>query len=122
MHLQEYIPTVIILSPNIGKFFYAMGGLVLDGHHKIQAAAETGSPIRVILIEQKEDKFGFYHDTSIFDKEEKRKEIPLYWSCDKEYAVSQWKRLNNNYYQRKKLDKYLEKLITLLKNKRNGKE
>jgi hypothetical protein len=57
MHLQEYIPTVVILtSPSIfisDRFTPDLDGLVLDGLNKIQAASEVACPVRVILIEKK---------------------------------------------------------------------
>lgn len=52
--IPEYIPTVLVLTPIIyvsyGGHIHS-DGVVLDGHHKIQAAAEIGCPVRVILIE-----------------------------------------------------------------------
>jgi hypothetical protein len=58
MHLQEYIPAVVVLTtPRILSSHgddWGLDGLVLDGHNKIQAALEIGGPVRVIMIEKKE--------------------------------------------------------------------
>jgi hypothetical protein len=119
MHLQEYIPTALILSPNIGAEYYAHGGLVLDGHHKIQAAAELGYPIRVIFIEKKRHDKCMLRYMYCRDCEERKdgvchcqdclstkKAVPLFWTCNKKNAVKQWKRKNNVFYQEKKNPDY----------------
>jgi len=83
MHLQEYIPTVIILSPDIGREWYALGGIVIDGHQKLQAAAEIGSPVRVILVENKLHN-GFYRkDCHCENCTSKKKGVPLAWASEK---------------------------------------
>jgi len=97
MHLQEYIPTALLLSPPIQRDHYAVGGIVLDGHYKIQAAAKTRCPIRVILIENKD------HDGCVCGAFENHLlnptsefcdycMMPLNWVCDLNYIVKHWKR------------------------------
>lgn len=51
---KKYIPTCLILVPWQSTFF-APGGIVLDGHHKISAAAEIGHPLRILLVEMRRD-------------------------------------------------------------------
>jgi len=71
MHLQEYIPTVVVLTSP--RFFRCgsdggLDGLVLDGHHKIQAALEIGGPVRVITIEEKKEGYdGYYCPDCVWD-------------------------------------------------------
>jgi hypothetical protein len=111
MHLKEYIPTAIVLSPESGQHFYALAGLVLDGHHKIQAAAETGSPIRVILIEHSPDRgcrsfmrydysrFGVCYCTYCLTK---GKGVPLSWACQKDKCAKEWKEEQKKYKEGQK--------------------
>jgi len=58
-YLPKYIPTVLLITPpkmnSLSHVDFATG-LVLDGHHKIQAAAQIGSPLRVIFIEMQYNK------------------------------------------------------------------
>jgi len=64
-HLQDYIPTVILLSPDQ---YYKSSGVVLDGHHKIQAAVEIGSPVRVIMLHHREWDINIpWKEESIYD-------------------------------------------------------
>jgi len=53
MHLQEYIPTIIVLTPPRPEHLLEVPGVILDGHQKIQAAKEIGGPVRVMMIEMK---------------------------------------------------------------------
>jgi len=119
MHLQEYIPTVIILSPDIGREWYALGGIVIDGHHKLQAAAEIGSPVRVILVENKLHS-GFYRkDCHCEGCTSKKKGVPLAWASEKKKYVKDWIKIMREYERRMK--KYADERNNKRNIKRNTK-
>jgi len=50
---KSYIPTCVILSPCSMEYF-SPGGIILDGHHKIQAAADLGHSVRIILFQMRD--------------------------------------------------------------------
>jgi hypothetical protein len=70
----DYQPTCLVLVPPRAPPF-AVGGIVLDGHHKLAAAGIVGRPLRLILVKANErESFGLEDED-----EEEEDEEPLPW-------------------------------------------
>lgn len=50
---EDYIPACILLAPPAPYPYFSIGGVVLDGHHKLVAASNLQRPLRVILVEMR---------------------------------------------------------------------